>query len=86
MRCAGLRNNHAAHLPLPAGNVVVPVAGSATTADVAQVTIEAASLGDASGICAFEVASKPRGLVTFIDFEYADWAPRGFDWGNHFCE
>jgi ethanolamine kinase len=24
--------------------------------------------------------------MTFIDFEYADWAPRGFDWGNHFCE
>lgn len=24
--------------------------------------------------------------VTFIDFEYADWTPRGFDWGNHFCE
>lgn len=25
-------------------------------------------------------------LMTFIDFEYADWAPRGFDWGNHFNE
>lgn len=25
-------------------------------------------------------------LMTFIDFEYADWAPRGFDLGNHFCE
>jgi len=24
--------------------------------------------------------------MTFIDFEYADWAPRGFDLGNHFCE
>lgn len=24
--------------------------------------------------------------MTFIDFEYADWAPRGHDWGNHFCE
>lgn len=24
--------------------------------------------------------------MTFIDFEYSDWAPRGFDWGNHFCE
>ena len=24
--------------------------------------------------------------MTFIDFEYADWAPRGFDIGNHFCE
>jgi hypothetical protein len=24
--------------------------------------------------------------MTFIDFEYAGWAPRGFDWGNHFCE
>ncbi|PSC74962.1 putative ethanolamine kinase [Micractinium conductrix] len=73
------------HNDLLSGNVMVPVAGSATTADVAQVSIEAASLGDASGICAFEVASEPRGL-TFIDFEYADWAPRGFDWGNHFCE
>lgn len=24
--------------------------------------------------------------MTFIDFEYSDYAPRGFDWGNHFCE
>lgn len=24
--------------------------------------------------------------MTFIDFEYAEWAPRGFDLGNHFCE
>jgi ethanolamine kinase len=35
------------------------------------------------------VARSPKGAVesmTFIDFEYADWAPRGFDLGNHFCE
>lgn len=24
--------------------------------------------------------------MTFIDFEYAGWAPMGFDLGNHFCE
>lgn len=24
--------------------------------------------------------------MTFIDFEYVDWTPRGFDWGNHFNE
>lgn len=24
--------------------------------------------------------------MTFIDFEYSQYAPRGFDWGNHFCE
>jgi ethanolamine kinase len=24
--------------------------------------------------------------MTFIDFEYSGWAPRGFDLGNHFCE
>lgn len=24
--------------------------------------------------------------MTFIDFEYAEWAPRGHDLGNHFCE
>ena len=24
--------------------------------------------------------------MTFIDFEYADWAPRGYDLANHFCE
>lgn len=24
--------------------------------------------------------------LRFIDFEYVDWAPRGFDWGNHFNE
>ena len=28
----------------------------------------------------------PPSDMTLIDFEYADWAPRGFDWGNHFCE
>lgn len=37
-----------------------------------------------------DTAYKQRGgeyeRMTFIDFEYADWAPRGFDWGNHFCE
>jgi len=37
-----------------------------------------------------DTARKQRGSeyerMTFIDFEYADWAPRGFDWGNHFCE
>ena len=30
--------------------------------------------------------SQLQAIMTFIDFEYADWAPRGFDWGNHFCE
>jgi ethanolamine kinase len=25
-------------------------------------------------------------VMTFIDFEYSGWAPRGFDLGNHFCE
>jgi ethanolamine kinase len=25
-------------------------------------------------------------VMTFIDFEYSGWAPRGFDFGNHFCE
>ena len=24
--------------------------------------------------------------MTFIDFESADWAPRGYDLANHFCE
>lgn len=24
--------------------------------------------------------------MTFIDFEYSERAPRGFDLGNHFCE
>jgi len=24
--------------------------------------------------------------MTLIDFEYSDWAPRGYDIGNHFCE
>lgn len=24
--------------------------------------------------------------VQFIDFEYGGYNPRGFDWGNHFCE
>jgi thiamine kinase-like enzyme len=28
----------------------------------------------------------PQQGMTLIDFEYSDWAPRGFDWGNHFCE
>ena len=35
------------------------------------------------------VARTSKGAIesmTFIDFEYADWAPRGFDLGNHFCE
>lgn len=33
-----------------------------------------------------ESASSSSSGMTFIDFEYADWAPRGFDLGNHFCE
>ncbi|KDD75780.1 choline/ethanolamine kinase [Helicosporidium sp. ATCC 50920] len=31
-------------------------------------------------------ASASAAKVSFIDFEYADKAPRGFDWGNHFNE
>lgn len=31
-------------------------------------------------------ASPLSGAMTFIDFEYSERAPRGFDWGNHFCE
>ena len=28
----------------------------------------------------------PDGGVTFIDFEYARFAPRGYDVANHWCE
>ena len=31
-------------------------------------------------------AGGQRPAMTFIDFEYAERAPRGFDIGNHFCE
>ena len=30
--------------------------------------------------------SNENNKMTLIDFEYSDWAPRGFDIGNHFCE
>jgi ethanolamine kinase len=33
---------------------------------------------------AADAAAQPS--MTFIDFEYSEYAPRGFDWGNHFCE
>ncbi|KAG7668878.1 hypothetical protein Ndes2526B_g00589 [Nannochloris sp. 'desiccata'] len=31
-------------------------------------------------------SSNKMDKMTFIDFEYSGWAPRGFDLGNHFCE
>lgn len=33
-----------------------------------------------------DVRASAESDLTFIDFEYADWTPRGFDWGNHFNE
>ncbi|KAI7845556.1 hypothetical protein COHA_000847 [Chlorella ohadii] len=35
---------------------------------------------------AAEGAAAAQPSMTFIDFEYSEYAPRGFDWGNHFCE
>jgi len=46
----------------------------------------AAAGGRSNASVASMAAQQQRQVMTFIDFEYADWAPRGFDWGNHFCE
>jgi ethanolamine kinase len=54
--------------------------------------ITAKSLGSPIAFCHNDLLSgnimvdPDKGDMTFIDFEYADWAPRGFDLGNHFCE
>jgi ethanolamine kinase len=39
-----------------------------------------------SGAAAAAGGAVDPSALLFIDFEYAAWAPRGFDWGNHFCE
>lgn len=45
-----------------------------------------ASGGNGSGGSSGAGQQQEAGQMTFIDFEYSAWAPRGFDWGNHFCE
>lgn len=40
----------------------------------------------AEGASGAPSTGQQHAAMTFIDFEYSDWAPRGHDWGNHFCE
>lgn len=68
------------HNDLLSGNVMVPLSAAGATKGAAEAAKQAAAAG------ASEAARQQRAVMTFIDFEYADWAPRGFDWGNHFCE
>jgi thiamine kinase-like enzyme len=73
-----------------AGNIMVPLPeagseapGEAVAAGSSDGAADAAAAGRDGGAAA---SGQQDGGMTFIDFEYADWAPRGFDWGNHFCE
>ncbi|KAL4433561.1 hypothetical protein ABPG75_000002 [Micractinium tetrahymenae] len=78
------------HNDLLSGNIMVPLdaAFKAGAVGEAFVSSSSSSRGGSSSLSpeAHEAAVRQRATMTFIDFEYADWAPRGFDWGNHFCE
>ncbi|GAB4813812.1 hypothetical protein N2152v2_000858 [Parachlorella kessleri] len=66
-----------AHNDLLCGNIMVP--------DQRGAGFE----GPANGTCSSDGSSSSSGggqEMTFIDFEYSEWAPRGFDIGNHFVE
>ena len=76
-----------------AGNIMVPLPAAAEAdskapagAAAAAISDGAAEAADAAGDGGAGANGQQDGGITFIDFEYADWAPRGFDWGNHFCE
>lgn len=101
MRCrqldgwmSGRRRSHSrvpvAERPVPvAGNVMVPIDSQAADGAAAEAVGGSSGAGSSSsngGDDGSAAADRQREVMTVIDFEYADWAPRGFDWGNHFCE
>ena len=71
-------------VPLPAAAKTSSEAPAAATDGSSDGAAAACAAGDGDGGAG--PSGQKDGGMTFIDFEYADWAPRGFDWGNHFCE
>lgn len=78
--------NAALYSCLAAGNIMVPLEGVPEDGAAAEAAGGSQGAGCGSSREEGSTAECQRGVMTFIDFEYADLAPRGFDWGNHFCE
>ena len=85
-----------AHNDLLSGNIMISLGSSSsagTSGGDAEVDPVASSNGNTTSTVELSTntdtdpaSESNSNLMTFIDFEYADWAPRGFDLGNHFCE